>query len=104
MDDLKKVRKAVHQLAALVDEVVERNRYSGFEAKTAVLKCLDDGEWRSIREVRQALREGGLDLTYGAVGAALRKQATYGRLEKERRHTGFQGGGVAYRKRSNRKR
>lgn len=98
MDDLKKVRQAIHRLASLVDEVLEQNRYAGFEAKAAVLKCLEDGEWRSIREVQQALRKGGLNLTYGSVGAALRKQASYGRLERERRQTGFQGGGVVYRK------
>ena len=99
---LKKVREAVRRLASLVDEAVEANRFYGMKAGSAVLEYLADVEW--IPQFQQALRKGELNLGHGNVATALRKQERHGRLERERRATGFPGGGVVSRRRREKRR
>ena len=101
--DLRKVQEAVRRLASLVDEAVAANRLYGMKAES-VLECLADGEWWSISQFQQELRKGGLNLGHGSVATALRKQERHGRLERERRATGFPGGGVVYRRRREKRR
>ena len=102
--DLTKVQEAVRRLASLVDEAVAANRFYGLKAKSAVLECLADGEWWSISQFQQELRKGGLNLGHGSLATALRKQERHGRLERERRATGFPARGVVYRRRREKRR
>ena len=68
--------------ASLVDELCERIRYSGWSTDDAILDYLNDAQWRTRREVEEALQRSGAP--YRSTANRLRVLTQAGKLEHER--------------------